>query len=160
MDSSIDSDCDSKIDRLQLKSTGRSILTRIVKLRELNNSLPIKFKSRLCQAHLDGNEAAAIVARHSEIADQADEHETRDLVQCLLTDFPKELSQQEADDAPKLLSRSATHMKVTAIIAHSRQLDIHNFAKIAMGQIGQNLQARRCFEPACLTRYMFTLSAL
>ena len=146
-----------RCDRWELKSTGRPIFAKVLKIAELTDELPVKFKTRLCQSHIDGNEGVGFIMRHADIGASGSEEPAadalvpaaQDLVQCLLTDFEKEIFPasnskvgQSVSSAPTLFTRSATHMKITALIALSRQLDLPNFVKIAMGEIGRNLQVR------------------
>ena len=132
--------------RLMLANTGRTIWTKILQSEDFEHNLPPKFKARVSQRNLAGEDGIAIVTGHpTELSSLSKDEDiqTFDLTNCLLMDFPRGTtpkSMEEAGKAPILFSRSATHMKVTALIAHSRPLELSTFVKTAMGEIGRHLQ--------------------
>jgi hypothetical protein len=125
--------------RSLLQINGRTIMTRIVDINELDNSMPLKFKSRLSDRNLSGDDGIAVLVAHA-TSSSTDQSEFHDLQACLLMDFPTKAAQNCTPSEPRLFTRAATHMKVTALIAHSQPLDTRSFEKIAMGEIGRNIQ--------------------
>mmetsp|Transcript_40046 Transcript_40046/g.83780 ORF Transcript_40046/g.83780 Transcript_40046/m.83780 type:complete len:148 (-) Transcript_40046:597-1040(-) len=135
-------------DRSMLQSTGRIVMTRIVDIDELENSMPLKFKARLSDRNISGDDGIAVLVAHATSSSTA-RSELHDLQTCLLMDFPKKAAHDRAPSEPSLFARAATHIKVTALIAHSHALDTRSFAKIAMGEIGRNIQVfLGCIEPS------------
>jgi hypothetical protein len=122
-----------------IQSNGRIIRTRILSIDELESNMPLKFKARLSDRNLSGDDGIAVLVAHAS-STSAVLSECHDLQTCLLTDFPKKTAQIRASSEPTLFTRSATHMKITALIAHSHPLDTRSFEKIAMGEIGRNIQ--------------------
>jgi hypothetical protein len=119
-----------------IQSNGRTIMARIVDIDELENAMPLKFKARLSDRNLSGDDGIAVLVAHG----SSHRSELHELQRCLLMDFPKKSAQMCAPSEPTLFTRAATHMKVTALIAHSHPLDARSFEKIAMGEIGRNIQ--------------------